>query len=142
MAHDATFPTSLRGGCLCGAVKYEIDGDIEFASHCHCAMCRKVHGAAFATYGGVSSRQFRFTQGADAVRTFESSPGVRRRFCPRCGSPLTWTQDQRPEHIAFTLGTLETPVSPPAGMRHIYVASKAPWYEICDSLPRFEGDAP
>ena len=103
-------------------------------------MCRKAHGAAFGSYGGVAADKFRFTHGEDAVRTFHSSPGVARRFCPQCGSPITWTSDQHPGHVAFTLGTLEAPLPPPAGMRHIHVASKASWYEICDSLPRFDGN--
>ena len=141
MSQQATTPTlPLRGGCLCGAVKYELDGPISFASHCHCSMCRKAHGAAFASYGGVSASSFRITQGQDALRSFESSPGVMRSFCSQCGSPITWTSGEHAGHVAFTLGTLETPVPMPPGMRHIHVASKAPWYEICDSLPRFDGN--
>src|SRR5262249_1463634 len=117
-----------RGSCLCGAVKYELSGQIRFASHCHCSMCRKAHGAAFGRYGGVSADKFRLTQGQDALREFHSSPGVTRSFCSHCGSPITWTSDQHPEHVAFTLGTLETPLADLPGMRHIHVASKAPWY--------------
>ena len=137
---DPPPPPPYRGRCLCGAVRYEVGGDLSFASHCHCSMCRKAHGAAFGSYGGVPSHKFRFTQGEDVVRTFVSSPGVARRFCPHCGSPITWTSDQHPGYVAFTLGTLETPLPMPAGMRHIHVASKAPWYEICDSLPRAGGN--
>lgn len=133
-------PPPYRGSCLCGAVQYEVSGDIRFASHCHCSMCRKAHGAAFASYGGVEAGKFRFTQGEDVVRTFHSSPGVQRRFCPHCGSPLTWTSDEHAGQVAFTLGTLQTPLPMPAGMHHIHVASKAPWYEICDSLPRSDGN--
>ena len=136
--HQPTPP--YHGRCLCGAVRYEVDADISFASHCHCSMCRKAHGAAFGSYGGVAARNFRITQGEDAVRSFSSSPGVARRFCSHCGPPITWTSDQHPEHVAFTLGTLDTPLPVPPGMRHIHVASKGSWYEICDSLPRFEGD--
>lgn len=141
MSQQALPPSPpYRGSCLCGAVKYEMDGDLRFASHCHCSMCRKAHGAAFGSYGGVSVRKFRITQGRDSVRAFNSSTGVTRSFCSHCGSPLTWTSDQHPEYLAFTLGTLETPLPMPPGMRHIHVASKAPWYEICDALPRFDGN--
>lgn len=134
-------PARHHGACLCGAVHYDLNCEIVSASHCHCGMCRKFHGAAFATYGTVPRRHFRYTQGQDAVRDYESSPGVRRSFCGRCGSSLTWSDDRFADELAFALGTLETPVSHLPRLRHIYVASKAPWYEITDSLPRFDEDS-
>ncbi|SFM32361.1 Uncharacterized conserved protein [Variovorax sp. OV329] len=140
MSQEATPRLPHRGRCLCGAVQYELNGEIRFASHCHCGMCRKAHGAAFGSYGGVSAGKFRITQGQEVLHEFESSPGVTRSFCSRCGSPITWTSDEHPEHVAFTLGTLEAPPAELPGMRHIHVASKAPWYDICDSVPRFEGN--
>ena len=134
-------PVRYRGACLCGAVQYDVSCEIVSASHCHCSMCRKFHGAAFATYGNVPRQHFRYVKGQDAVRDFESSPGVKRSFCANCGASLTWSDDRYANEIAFALGTLETPVSHLPGLRHIYVASKAPWYQITDTLPRFDEDS-
>lgn len=77
-----------RGSCLCGAVTYEIEAPLGSATHCHCNQCRKAHGAAFATYANVRREHFRFTQGLESVKTFQSSPGVSRTFCQHCGANL------------------------------------------------------
>ena len=132
-----------RGGCLCGAVRYEVDVELPRASHCHCSMCRKAHGAAFATYVSVPREKFRFTRGADdALRRYESSPGVLRSFCMHCGSPLNWASKERDgEEVDFTLGTLDAPIEPPQQW-HIYTASKASWYVIEDDDPQWPGRKP
>jgi hypothetical protein len=141
-----TNPPALpyRGACLCGAVRYEVDSEINRASHCHCSMCRKAHGAAFATYGTVPKATFRITQGADALRSYASSPGITRNFCMHCGSPITWLSDHagRDGEVGFTLGTLETPLPPPADQWHIYTASKASWYTIEDKWPQWSERRP
>ena len=78
----------LKGSCLCGGVRYEIDGPIEGAMHCHCSMCRKAHGAAFRSRAGIRAKDFRWVSGEGVITWFESSPGNHRGFCSRCGSPL------------------------------------------------------
>jgi hypothetical protein len=126
----------IRGSCLCGAVRYEIDGALGPAGHCHCSMCRKAHGAAFGTYSRVKVRDFRVLgDGARHVRAYESSAGVRRTFCDSCGSTLQYITAAQPESFALALGTLDDD----PGVRprdHIFVGSKAPWYEITDDLPQ------
>jgi hypothetical protein len=76
----------LRGSCLCGRVRYEMRGPVGRVSHCHCAMCRKAHGAAFATYGRVERSDFAVVSGAEDIASYRSSPEVMRTFCKRCGS--------------------------------------------------------
>jgi hypothetical protein len=126
---------SLRGSCLCGGVRYEITGELGRASHCHCRMCRKQHGAAFGTYARVKAAEFRFTQGEDLVVRYRSSPEVFRTFCRTCGSTLQWLWAPRPDVLTVTLGTLDDdPGIRPA--LHIYTADKAPWFEITDDLPQ------
>jgi hypothetical protein len=126
----------LKGSCLCGAVRYEITAPIRYASNCHCGQCRKTHGAAFASYGRVPIEHFRITAGAEAIGTFRSSSAGTRTFCSRCGSNLEWRGSSHPERISIALGTLDDdPGLRPS--RHIFVASKAPWYEIADGLPQF-----
>ncbi|MDQ8036849.1 MAG: GFA family protein [Pedobacter sp.] len=124
------------GSCLCGAVRYEVDGDIRNVTHCHCSMCRKAHGSAFGSYGSVRREQFRFLQGEEHLVPYESSEGVRRRFCSACGASLLWLSEHRfPEWVSFALGTLDTPFVPPK-QRHIHVASKAEWHEVTDAWPQ------
>jgi hypothetical protein len=123
----------LRGSCLCGAVRYEIRGPIIRASHCHCTMCRKAHGAAFATYGRVERKDFVLVSGE--IASYHSSPGVERTFCKRCGSSLQFISDKRPTTLGIALGTLDDDPGI-QGSLHIFVDSKAPWYPITDDLPK------
>lgn len=123
---------TIRGSCLCGDVRYEIDGEIERIGHCHCSMCRKAHGAAFGTYGRVDKRVFRFVSGEDRVRSYRSSPEVTRTFCDRCGATLQFVHD-RSSHLGVAVGTLDDD----PGVRpsyHIWTSAKAPWHEIEDDL--------
>lgn len=125
-----------RGSCLCGAVRYEVEGDIRNITHCHCSMCRKMHGSAFGSYGSVRREQFRLLQGDAVLASYASSHGVTRRFCRACGSPLFWLSENRfPEWMSIALGTLDTPFVP-VQQRHIHVASKAGWYVIADGWPQ------
>ncbi len=129
----------IRGSCLCGQIRYEIRGSLGPASHCHCSMCRKAHGAAFGSYSRVRHADFAWLAGADRVVSYESSPGVSRTFCGRCGSTLQYITTNRPESFALALGTVDDdPRIRPS--HHMFVGSKAPWYEIGDSLPRYEAD--
>ena len=77
----------LAGSCLCGSVRYEVDGELGPSVHCHCGQCRKASGASFATNASVAADDFRFVDGESLVGRFESSPGQFRCFCTRCGSP-------------------------------------------------------
>jgi hypothetical protein len=126
---------AITGGCLCEAVRYEVRGDLLRAGSCHCSMCRKAHGAAFGTYAEVPEGGFRWTRGEDLVRVYASSPEGGRAFCSRCGSTLGAVE--KDELRWLTLGTVDGDpgIRPQA---HIFVASKAPWDEINDDLPRFD----
>ena len=130
----------LKGSCLCGTVRYEITAPIAYASHCHCGQCRKAHGAAFASYGRVPLEHFRITAGASAVRVFRSSAAAMRSFCSTCGSNLEWRGTADPERTSIALGTLDDDPGTRPGL-HIFVGSKAPWFEIHDDLPQFDADA-
>lgn len=129
-----------RGRCLCGAVQYEVDAFSSKMGHCHCAMCRKFHGAAFATYGSAGSSDFRWLQGEDDLQAYTADNGTTRRFCRHCGSSMTFSSASSPDDVVeIALGTLDSnlDLSPDA---HIFVGSKANWTEILDDLPQFEGD--
>jgi hypothetical protein len=125
----------IRGSCLCGSVRYEVRGALGPVSHCHCMMCRKAHGAAFATYARVQSGDFVVASGAGDIASYQSSAEVTRTFCKRCGSTLQFINAKRPGGFALALGTLDDD----PGVRpvwHIFAASKAPWFDIADDLPQ------
>ena len=127
----------IEGGCLCGKVRYTVDGDIGEVSHCHCSMCRRIHGAAFATYGAVPRKKFRWTSGEDTVKRYQSSEALERTFCNHCGSTLQAILEMEPDVLYLALGTTDgDPKCRPS--MHIFVGSKAPWYEITDDLPQHE----
>lgn len=126
---------SLKGSCLCGAVSYEVTGTFRVMGNCHCSICRKSHGAAFATWGIIDPEQFRWLAGEALTRSYEASPDRGRIFCQQCGSPLASAHDGKVGEIA--VGTVDDdPVSRP--VEHIFVGSKACWFEISDALPQFE----
>ena len=131
----------LKGSCLCGSIRYEIDGPLDEVRNCHCSMCRKAHSAAFRSRASVKSRDFRWTAGESLVTWYQSSPGTRRGFCSCCGSPLLSRFDDSPEVCGLPLGCLDTDPGVRPAM-HIFTGSKAPWFEIADSLPRFEEGPP
>lgn len=126
----------IVGGCLCGGVRYEYDGDIEEISICHCSQCRKAQGSAFAPVSPVDSARFRLVSGGELLKEFRSSPGKARVFCGNCGSPIYSALDDRPEIKRLRLGTVETPFTC-GDVFHIFHASKASWLDCNDTFPRF-----
>lgn len=126
---------AIKGGCLCGRVRYEVSGPLSDSSHCHCSMCRRQHGAAFATYAQLNPGDFKWTSGADLVKVFETSADAGWCFCSECGSSLAGTDHGK--ITAITLGTVEgDPGIQPES--HIFAGSRARWDEINDDLPQFD----
>lgn len=127
---------SHEGGCLCGAVRYRIEGPIESVGHCHCNSCRRSAGAAFVTWLTVERNRFAWTTGQP--KQFASSPGVTREFCGDCGTDLAYSNERFGNSIDITLGSLDCAAGHPAD-RHIWTADKLPWLHIDDHLPVYEG---
>jgi len=130
---------AIKGGCLCGSVRYEITGPLLDADHCHCSMCRRQHGAAFATYADFRPGDFKWISGEGHVKIFETPAGAGWCFCSECGSTLAGTENGRITSV--TLGTVEGDPGIKPGS-HIFTGSKARWYEITDDLPQFEERPP
>jgi hypothetical protein len=123
----------VSGSCLCGGIRYEISGPLTDVDNCHCSMCRRHHGAAFATYAKVDPENFRWLSGEHLLNVYETSPGIGWAFCRVCGSSLGIPK--RGKLCEIALGPLESdPGVRPAA--HIFVGSKAPWFEIADTLPQ------
>lgn len=124
----------VRGSCLCGGVRFEL-GEVRLVTLCHCSMCRKSGGAPFEVAAVVPVEDYRLAEGAERIESYESSPGMRRTFCRVCGSRTTF---EAPDgaHVLVPAGLLDDdPVARPA--LHMFVGSKAPWWEIRDDLPQF-----
>lgn len=125
-----------QGRCLCGTVRFEIDGPFSSMLHCHCSMCRKHHGTAFATFVAAPLAGFRYTAGEQSIAKYDSSPGFHRSFCKVCGSVM-------PEGMP-AIGLVVCPAGDLDGdlgiepQMHMFTGSKAAWYEITDGLPQYE----
>ena len=124
------------GHCLCGTVRYEIDGPFATMLHCHCSMCRKHHGTAFATWVAAPLAGYRMVSGADDVTRFQSSPGFHRSFCRHCGSVVPEAMEAMGLVIA-PAGNLDGDLGITPQF-HMFTGSKADWYTIEDDLPQFE----
>lgn len=125
-----------RGGrCLCGEVRYEYEGPENWQGYCHCESCRRSTSSPIATFFGVPRNAYRFTGRTPAV--YESSPGVRRHFCDRCGTPMAYDADRFPHEIHFYAASLDDPENF-APKFHVHCAQQLPWFEVKDTLPRHE----
>jgi hypothetical protein len=125
-----------RGSCLCGSVLYEITGDLGPLALCHCRNCRKASGSAFNAAAEVAAGDLRVVNGADAMAEYESSPGVFRVFCGRCGSPLFSRRTATPQSYRLRVGTLDTPIAgKPAAQ--IFASEKAEWFDLDDDIPAY-----
>jgi len=122
------------GGCLCGKLRYVARGAPLWVAHCHCRSCQRTSGAALVTYAGYKEEQFAFAAGAPA--SFHFSPGVTRRFCAACGTPLAYHSTRWPGEVHIFVCTLDAPATlAPTG--HVHVAQSQPWLRLADGLPRF-----
>lgn len=135
MPHSPQPP--YQGSCLCGAIQFEAGEFSPIMAHCHCRMCRKFHGAAYATFASTPSDQFRWLKGAELLASYQAGNGTIRKFCRQCGSSLIFVDPtQTDDMVEFALATLDEPVNAKPDA-HIYTAYKAEWTEICDGLPTY-----
>ncbi len=130
-----------EGGCLCGAVRYEIGDEPEWSAHCHRRSCQKAVGASFATWSKVKAENFAVTKGRISV--CETSAGVDRGFCGNCGTSLTYDARQVVEgedwrgDAWFSAATFDDPaIATPKS--HVHVSHRQPWVKFDDGLPTFE----
>ena len=125
----------IRGSCHCGAVRFEID-EVRALTHCHCTNCRKLTGAAFASYAHVEAEKFRFVAGEDMTDAYESAPGSFRQRCKACGC-LTPGRAPYLKTVSVPAGLLDDdPVARPR--LHVFTSSRAPWWTIADDLPQYD----
>lgn len=121
-----------KGSCLCGAVKFTLEGEIKAPDACHCSQCRKTSGHYFVSTD-VARSALTIT-GEDKINWFQSSEKVRRGFCGTCGSNLFWD----PIHHDWTgiaMGAFDGATGTKTEI-HIFVEDKGDYYDIADGLPQ------
>ena len=125
----------LAGRCACGAVRYRVADEFRYAQNCHCSQCRAATGSAFKPFAGIEREKLELEEGSDSLLVF-GEEDLNDTRCAVCGSLLfSVVRDGAYVHVA--MGSLvDTPSLQPTA--HIFVGSKAPWYEITDDLPQFE----
>lgn len=125
-----------NGSCLCGTVKFTITDKLKNIVYCHCSLCRKAQGSAFATNGNVEIKNFNFLSGQNNLTTYQYSENQTKLFCKTCGSPIMSKNTLAPDMVRIRLGTIESDINeyPEA---HIFVASKANWEEISGNIPQY-----
>ena len=120
------------GSCLCGAVTFEVEGELPPPDACHCTMCRRWSGHYWASTDLPRDRVT--VHGMDNVTWYQSSEKVRRGFCRTCGSVLFFDPPAR-DWTAIAMGAFAQPTGTRLG-KHIFVADKGDYYDIADGLPQ------
>ena len=126
----------VEGGCLCGAVRYRVEGPPLHAGYCHCRMCQRAAGAPVVAWGAWPADRFAWLQGKPG--RFASSAKGERSFCPSCGTSLTSVDPGDRRLVEVTLASLDDPAAFPPE-EHIWTASRIRWLELGDKLPRHTG---
>ena len=126
----------LSGGCFCGAVRYTVADQFEYALNCHCSNCRRTTGSAFKPFAGIPRHKLRLSEGNDDLLIYGDDAG-HDAHCRRCGS-LLYSVVRGGAYVHVAMGTLhdDPSIRPTA---HIFVGSKAVWFEITDGLPQYQG---
>lgn len=125
----------MKGSYACGGIQYELADKFLIANHCHCSTCRKVHGAVFGTFGHAKAEAFRWLQGEALLTGYWSSAENVRNFCRVCGSNMPSVVSQM-NYVRIPLARLDDNLETQP-VAHLYVKSKAPWFDIADTLPQY-----
>lgn len=129
---------TARGSCFCQAVRFHLVLPSKWCAHCHCSMCRKIHGAGYVTWVGFEADHFKLDSGEEQLAWFESSPGASRGFCRQCGSSMFFKSERWEGEIHVALGCMDDPIDrkPQA---HAFHDSHVAWMPIDDALQIFNG---
>jgi hypothetical protein len=126
---------SMTATCLCGGIRIALDGPVGPVGYCHCTQCQKASGSAFGANADVRRQDWTWVSGDDLLTEYESSPGTFRAFCRRCGSPVYKRRAADPDTRRIWFGLLDDDPGRRA-LVHVWVESKASWFEITDALPQ------
>lgn len=134
-----TAPVIRSGGCLCGAVRFEVTGEPTHADWCHCRECQRASGSAAIAWGIWPAEAFRITEGKP--HCFPSSWRGHRYFCPHCGATLHMIDPTDTATVGIPLTALDDPATV-APTCHGWVRERLPWMKTADGLPEYEKDVP
>ena len=126
----------MRGKCLCGAIEFELDGDIPNLYQCHCSLCRKVTGSAANAAFRIAADQFKWISGSDQIGEFITASGFKSHFCSTCGSPAPNLTGNDSVYW-IPVGLLEASDQLEL-VAHLYVESRASWDVIADAGEHFD----
>ncbi|MEL7469128.1 MAG: GFA family protein [Pseudomonadota bacterium] len=125
--------SEVNGRCLCGAVTYAYEGDVNWTGHCHCESCRRTCSAPVTTFFAVNNGQWRWTGAAPSV--YASSPQAKRYFCAKCGTPMAYTHDKFDHEIHFYAASLDDPEGF-VPTQHFHYDERLPWLHLSDDLKK------
>ena len=137
MSNSSNTGFDIKGSCLCGEIQYAVRALEPMMGHCHCSMCRKFHGAAFATLASVKTENFQWISGEALLKSYKADNGTVRKFCGECGSSLIFVpSNDDGKLVEFSVATLNVDIDLKPDV-HIFTQYKSSWYDIEDSLPKF-----
>ncbi len=122
-----------EGGCMCGSVRYRLQGPFTYSAHCHCRSCQRAAGAGYVTYSAVAPENFKIIEGE--MTTYHSSPGVNRGFCNKCGTSLSYSGEDWTDYAIMT-ATLDDPGAA-VPTTNAYTKDKQPWVTLDETLKNY-----
>jgi hypothetical protein len=125
----------LRGHCACDAVSFEVADEFVVAYNCHCSRCRAITGSAFLPWGEIEPEKLRVTKGAESLMLIGAADGQHAKRCATCFSLVSWSGYEGKIRVPYG-SLLDEPSLKPSA--HMFVGSKAPWYDILDGLPQHD----
>lgn len=130
-----------KESCLCGSIQFALDGNVTDIIHCHCSLCRKASGSAYATNGFINAQDLKLTDQNNTLTFYQSSEGKRKYFCKSCGTPIYSSNTLSPERYRLRLGAVDSDISE-RPISHNFVTSKANWEDLNAELPHYEKHEP
>ena len=132
---------TIEGSCKCGGVHFTYQGEVGTVTVCHCIDCRKIQGGAGVVAAPLSTDNLQWKRGRDLITEFESSPGKKRAFCSRCGTPLYSRRDDAPQGVRMRMGSIDT-ATDVVPVAHIFCTDLPTWARLDDDLPRYPRHEP
>ena len=127
------------GGCICESVRYKVSAPARCVVHCHCSQCRRSYASLVGTGATIEKDKIELIKGEENLTTFEYPPGVRRRFCRKCGCSILYHDSNLTDMVFYFPSTLDGgmhPGHPEGNEHHVHVDSRASWEKFEDKLPR------
>lgn len=128
-----TIAGEVEGGCLCGAIRYRLGGEITESAYCHCRTCQRQSGAPVVAWFSIAPSQFAYTKGTP--KAFRASARADREFCGDCGTYLLFREVDATASLGVNTATLDDPARVPPTF-HIWHQSRISWFDTADSFPR------